>query len=592
MMKTALSLTSILRSPVFWLGAVMCLLGIIVLRFNGPNWKKSIINSDGRGYYYFLPAISTGDKTYTATLKSEEQIVGNSAPQLYILRSEEGKHVNKCYPGVALLQSPFYLLASGIDWLSGKTFNGYSDAHLLAFFWGALFFVFLSMVFFQKALTLFFGSAKYTWLVSILLVFGTNVWYQAFFYCGLSHHYSLFLLAVFCWNVLRYKQDGQLKYLIYTGLILGLLFLVRPTNILVLAFLPFLFGTWDSFFGVLKKLVRLKNGHLVSFFLSTCFVVAVLPFVTYWQTGHFFYWSYQGEGFDFGGKHLIETWFSYRAGILVLTPITLLALVGLFHWFRKDTYLLLTWLLPFILITYVLSSWWCWDYQSFFGHRGFTEFQFLFSFPLLVFLQVIRRSALKYTLLGLVLLYMGIRSYQKITVIYNQQRFTAYTYWKSILDFNDAIQDKYMVFANCKPYGKIVDSKELIQQSLRYEEFDSQKEFGQQTKYIIKDKRKNIRYFLEVHVNKQLLNDTDWRDVALVFAGESAAGEVVHYSSFPMYYFYKEGRKEWTVFDIQEEYYPFHDGTETMTIYIWNKGKKEFKVDDFRISLNKIDSQQ
>lgn len=591
-MKTPFSLFALLRNPIFWLGIAMCLLGLFILRLNGPNWKKSIINSDGRGYYYFLPALSTGDKTYESALESEKQIVGSSASQLYILQTEEGKHINKCYPGVAILQSPFYFLASGIDWLSGSDFNGYSDTHLLAFFWGSMLFVFLSIVFFRKSLVLFFGSSKYTWLVSILLVFGTNVWYQAVFYCGLSHHYSLFLFSVFCWNILRYKRDGHLKYLIYTGGILGLLFLVRPTNIMVLGFLPFLFGSWDSFLEGLKKLIRLKNGHLLSFVLSCVVVVSILPLVTYWQTGHFFYWSYQGEGFDFSGKHLVETWFSYRVGIFVLTPITLLALVGLFYWLRRKTYLFFAWLLPFIAITYVLSSWWCWDYQSFFGHRGFTEFQFLFSFPLVFSFQVIKNSVLKYTLLGLIIMYMGIRSYQKITVIYNQQRFTAYTYWKSLFDFNASIPDKYVVFANCQPYGKVVDSKELVPEELRYEEFDAQKEFGQQIKYKFKDKRKNIRYFNEVHVNKQLLGDTDWREVALTFVGESADGGIVHYSSFPMYHFYKEGRKEWTVFDIQEEYYPFADGTETMTIYIWNRGKKQFKVDDFRILFKKIDSQK
>ena len=591
-MKTPFTLTTLFRSPIFWLGVAMCLLGLVILRFNGPNWKKSIINSDGRGYYYFLPALSTADKTYQSTLESEKQIVGSSAPQLYILKTEEGKYTNKCYPGVAILQSPFYLLATGIDYLSGAGFNGYSDTHLLAFFWASMLYVFLSMVFFQKSMKLFFGSAKYTWLLSILLVFGTNVWYQAVFYCGLSHHYSLFLFSIFCWNVLRYKRDSHLKYLVYLGIILGLLFLVRPTNIMVLAFLPFLFGSRESFVEIWKLLFRFKNAHLISFVVSCGVVLAILPLITYWQTGHFFYWSYQGEGFDFSGKHLIETWFSYRVGIFVLTPITLFALAGLVYWLRKDRYLLITWLLPFVAITYVLSSWWCWDYQSFFGHRGFTEFQFLFLFPLLVSLQVIKSSGLKYSLLGLIMLYMGIRSYQKLTGIYNQQRFTAYTYWKSMFDFNSSVRDKYYVFANCQPYGRVVSSKELVPEKLRYEEFDENKEFGSGTDYFFTDKSKHIRYFCEVHINKQLLDEGDWRDVNVTFVGESVTGEIVHYSSFPMYHFYKEGRKEWSVFDIQEEYYPFFDSSHKMIVYIWNKGKKRFKVDDFRILLKKIDSRK
>ncbi len=581
-----------IRTPGFGLGVVMCLLGFLILWYNGPNWKKSIINSDGRGYYYFLPALSAGDKTYQSTLLAEKKIVGESATQLYILKTEEGKSVNKCYPGVAILQSPFYLFATAWDALSGAEFDGYSDAHILSFFWGSMLFVFLSMVFFQKTLTLFFGTEKYTWLFSILLVFGTNVWYQAFFYCGLSHHYSLFLFSVFCWNVLRYRQSPQKKYLFYTGVILGLLFLVRPTNVLVLTFVPFLFGSRDAFLMVLRRLFQLSNLHFLFLMLPSLAVLTLLPIITYWQTGHFFYWSYQGEGFDFGGKHLLETWFSYRAGIFVLTPITLLAFTGLVYWFRKDKYLFVAWLLPFVLITYILSSWWCWDYQSFFGNRGFTEFQFLMTFPLLFSFLVMKRVGLKFSLLVLILFYMGIRSYQKITVIYNQQRFTAYTYWKSMFDFNSAIPDKYLVFSNCQPYGKVVSYRQLVPQKMRYEEYSDQKEFGQILSDTFKDTRKGVRYFFELHVNKQLCEDTDWRGVSVTFAGESEKKELVHYSSYPMYQFYKEGKGKWKEFDIQEEYYPFAERSKTAIIYIWNSGKKRFKIDDFRVTIKKIDSRQ
>ncbi|WP_148235421.1 hypothetical protein [Fluviicola taffensis] len=558
------------------------------MSFHGPHWRNSIINSDGRGYYYFLPAVSTSDNTFEKTLQSEQKIVGKDAPQLYILKTEEGLAVNKCYPGVAILQSPFYATATLVDWIGGKNFDGYSDNHLIFFFFGSLLYVFLSILFFQKVLAIYFESSKYTWLVSIALIFATNVWYHGFFYGGLSHHYSLFLFSLFCWNILRYKRDYKMKFLIYLGIILGLLFLVRPTNMMILAILPFLFKTRDSFLGALKKILQVRNGQLAGFISAFLTILMLLPLITYWQTGHFFYWSYQGEGFDFSGKHLLETWISYRIGIFVHAPIALLSIIGLVYWLRTNRYLFVSWILPFITITYVLSSWWCWDYQSFFGHRGFIEFQFLFTFPLIVTLQIIRNSVVKYGLLTLVFGYMGIRSYQCVSGVYPKQRFTAYTYWKSILDFNYKIPNKYSILYNCQPFGTVVSTKELVPTELKNQKYDGSIEFGQGLTYHLKDRRRNIRYFFEFHLTKQLLEDSDWKDIEIIFAAQNKKEEQVYYYAFPLYSFYKEGKEKAIDFEIQEEVYPYANSSEKIGFYIWNRAKKQFKINDFSVVVKKI----
>src|SRR3954454_18800839 len=87
------------RTVLLALGLIGC--GVFVLKWNGANWRQGVVNSDGRGYYYFLPALIQGDSDYQLTRKQEEKAIGKPS-QLYILPTENGRSVNKCYPGVAL----------------------------------------------------------------------------------------------------------------------------------------------------------------------------------------------------------------------------------------------------------------------------------------------------------------------------------------------------------------------------------------------------------------------------------------------------------------------------------------------------------
>ncbi len=64
------------------------LIGVLVLKWQGKQWRNEVINSDGKGYYYFLPAIFQGEKDYRKTLKQEEEVMGKP-PQNYILKTEE-----------------------------------------------------------------------------------------------------------------------------------------------------------------------------------------------------------------------------------------------------------------------------------------------------------------------------------------------------------------------------------------------------------------------------------------------------------------------------------------------------------------------
>lgn len=574
------------------LALVFLLTGIAVLKGHGKNWRNEVINSDGKGYYYFLPALVQGENDYQKTLKQEEQVMGKP-PQNYILKTEEGKFVNKCYPGVALMQAPSFLLACGVDYLLGNSFHGYSDTHLYFFFWTNVLLLFLAVLLLRSNLANYFGQTRFTGLIAILTVCATNIGYQAFFYPALSHQYTFFLVNAWIYCFLKWRNTGKTGYLLWFAGVSGLLFLVRPTNVFFFLILPFLAKDWKTLKVLFTDLFQLRNGKLVQAFVVFLLPVSLLPLLTYWQTGHFFYWSYQGEGFIFNGSHWLETWISYRCGILLHTPLVILGGIGAFLSWKKDRFALSVLLIALACITFILSSWWCWDYQLFFGHRGFTEYQVITAFLLMYFVRLFRRSWIVYVLLALPVCYMAIRTYQKITGIYPIQKFTAVTYWKSLFDFDTQTKEKYVVWTNCQPYGKILATVDLMKGKERYRKVGVGSDPWTELTFEIPEAYKHCRFYLEIHANKKLLNPTeDWKGISIIFSGNSNSGEQTHYSGAPFYNYYLEGKEKWSGFDIAEEYNPSDDGTEKISVYIWNPENKPFEMDDFRATVKAITSKK
>jgi hypothetical protein len=130
-------------------------------------------------------------------------------------------------------------------------------------------------------------------------------------------------------------------------------------------------------------------------------MLAGLPQLLYWKwtSGHFFFYSYQGEGFHFSTPHIWEGLTSYKNGWLAYTPIMLLALAGIpLLWKQKSP-----WRWPIAVFLplhiYLTYSWWCWNYINGFGSRPMIESYALLSFPLALFLVTMskRRWTLRVT---------------------------------------------------------------------------------------------------------------------------------------------------------------------------------------------------
>jgi hypothetical protein len=286
--------------------------------------------------------------------------------------------VNKYTVGTALLQSPFFMINLWMEGVHNVPEDGYQESYHLSVFAASIFYLFCT-VFLLRLILISYGIEN--WIIKflqILLLFSTGVLHYSNFDASYSHIYSLFVVSLFIWTSRLFFTKQKMRYFVIAFGLIGLVFILRQVNILIIFFLPFLAGTWKVFIqGVL--LVVMEYKKLILGFLVLSFFLFIQLYTWYIQTGDWIIYSYQGEGFNWSNPEVLNVLFSYQKGLFVYTPILFVSLLGLIRLlYQKRFYLAVSWFLFFALLTYVLSSWWCWFYGASFGMRPFIDFYMVF----------------------------------------------------------------------------------------------------------------------------------------------------------------------------------------------------------------------
>jgi hypothetical protein len=385
---------------------VILLVGFFYLNnvFFFSRWENhDIINHDVIYYYSYLPAIFI---YHDPTFKFTDDLPPDFEGRIWYLTTEDNKRVPKMSIGVAVLQAPFFLLAHVYAKLFDIPANGYSWPYEMFIAISTVFYTLLALWFMMKWLELYFSKLIVVFTV-FAIAFGTNLLHYATYEVGMSHTYSLFLFAVFVWVTEKWHRNNYgLTYSFFLALLLGLITIVRPTNIII-ALLPLLYGV--------SGITDLKYQVIDIFGNAKLLGVALLGFILpvslqllFWKAGteHWIYYSYQNEGFYFTHPHILDGLFSYRKGWLVYTPIMVFSLLGIFFiskYAQEWKFNIPVWL---ILHVYIIYSWWCWWYGGSFGSRPMIEAYAVLSLPFAAFLTRIC-STCKSSKVMFGLLYIG-----------------------------------------------------------------------------------------------------------------------------------------------------------------------------------------
>lgn len=355
------------------------------------------------GYYVYLPSAfiyhDLGDLKLTLAKRAElkpESVVRKDDGSFQIEEAHAcGESIVIKYTyGTALLYAPFFFASHFYCTITHLyPADGFSLPFSFAIALSTLLYACLGLWILRKLLLRYFSDTL-TGITLLVIALGTHLFYFSVLNSGMAHPYLFCLYALLLLATDSYYTTGKPGYMLLIGLSCGLITLIRPDEIIALS-IPLL---WDV--GTLAEL-RARFQFLLSRSLqiAQALLIAALvifPQLLYWKhlSGHWLYYSYTQEGFDFLHPHLREGLFGFANGWLSYTPIMFFAVIGSFflpRYFRKGA-----WATYFFVLlhVYLIYSWWCWQYINGFGSRPMIETYPLLAFSLASFLYTIRNKVL------------------------------------------------------------------------------------------------------------------------------------------------------------------------------------------------------
>ncbi len=391
--------------------------------------SRNVIAWDVVGYYSYLPATFI-DKDLKLGFINAQNHQHYYGLKYAFIDDVQGHHVFKYPMGMAVLYAPFFLMAHALAEPLGYAPDGYSEIYQLFIEYSGLFYLLFGLIFLRRVLRMYYSETM-TGLSLFVIYFGTNLLCYSTLDAAMSHSYSFSLFAALLFCVARYYQNPKLPLMLLSGLLLGLLILVRPPNILF-GLLIVLFGVRDVS-GVKERLFFIAQhyGHLLALLGTVALVL--LPQFLYWHyvTGHYLVFSYGEEGFFFGKPHLWQCLLGFRKGWLIYSPVFFFALTGLYVMRKQRSHVFLsTLLLVLPLYLYIVSSWWCWWYGGSFSLRPMIDLYPLLCIPLAACLVAIGSLAKRqrYLFSGLLAFLVVLNICQTFQYKYNIIHYDAMTF--------------------------------------------------------------------------------------------------------------------------------------------------------------------
>ena len=346
------------RGTFIALAALACLTGYVYAYASGRAGTP--IRSDAFSYYVYLPAWGLyHDPSLQAV--ADDCCGGEFPDWTAIIRWPFTRQWVDAHPiGEAVLIAPFFAAAHLLTRWTNLSPDGFTPYYQHAAGLAGLSYVLAGLWFLHRLLSRHHSRGIVTTTL-VLLLTGTSLYHYATFDSVWSHAFSFALCAAFLERVDAWAPGhGGLRDEAVLGAICGLMVLVRHTN----AIIPLVFaGT-----------VMLRARYLP---VAGIAVAAAVVFPQLWiyhhATGQWLVRSYGSLGFTFAAPHLGGVLFSPRKGMFFYAPLLLAAVAG-FLWLPAA---LRRWRAPAVIVflanTYLIASWWDWQFGASFGHRGFVD---------------------------------------------------------------------------------------------------------------------------------------------------------------------------------------------------------------------------
>ncbi len=399
-----------------------------ILNVGSYKSRFSPLADDVKYYYCYLPAIFIHHDIH---LKYYDEDSSRYAYQIVPLKAPNGNNLIKMTCGVAVYCSPFFFVAHFYS-LHWGTPDGYSTPYKMWLIFGGAFYCCLALFFLRKILLRYF-SDRVTTLTLLSIYLGTNLFYYSYFEGLMSHVYAFFSFVMVLWFTLRWHAKPQWSNAFALGFFCGMSLLVRPTDGIIIL-IPLLYGVYSRE-TLISKSQLFKKKFLQLLIAALAFLLPNSLQIWYWKaiTGHWIFYSYLGEKFNWLHPHILDGLFSYRKGWLLYTPVMLFAIAGLFFCRKRLKEFYFPVVTFFVINAYLVFTWWCWWYGGSFGMRTMIESYALLAFPMAVMFEIL----LKQKILRLISLFVvaclitlnQIQTFQYRHQIIHWDSMTRQAYW-------------------------------------------------------------------------------------------------------------------------------------------------------------------
>lgn len=348
------------------------------------RWQDHfIIRHDVSGYYNYLPGAFLRNNLY---YENHADIQGKEIHLAEPNKTPDGRLYNKYTMGMAYMYTPFFMGSVVCAKISGHKIDGYTVPFQIGILLSGWFYMILGLLYTRRILR-FFYSEQVALLTVTLVAFATNLLYYGTYEAGMTHTADFALFAALIYYSWKHWLVPKKRYFAAIILTVSLLTLIRPVNGLAVL-IPLFFNSERKF--ALKKHLQYAISSKINIALTALILFLVFfPQLLYWKmgTGHWIYYSYQNEGFNFSKPEIMNGLFSYRKGWFVYTPVWILFIPGLFFLHRKNKKLPVFIFGFFLVYIFFIFSWWSWYYGGSFGSRAMIDIYPLLALPLAAFVN-------------------------------------------------------------------------------------------------------------------------------------------------------------------------------------------------------------
>ena len=411
---------------------MLCLLGYAFVYATGRADRP--IRSDGFSYYVYLPSWFLFHDT-TLSAVAQDCCGGVYPAYTAIIRWPTTRRWVNAHPiGVAIMQAPLFMVAHALTRWTNLSPDGFTLYYQHATGLSGLLWVIAGLAVLGRTLRRHF-SDEITAATLATILLGTNLYHYATFDSFYSHPYSFFLLAAFLELTERWYEIPRNGVSVLLGIVAGLIVLTRHTNALFLIFFPLYNVTNLSALGARLTLLNHQRWLVATMLLVAAVVVSPQLAIYHQATGRVFVSSYGELGFNFASPRFVQVLFGVQKGLFFWSPILLASCAG-FIWLARSRNSARAFVVPALLFllmdTYVIASWWDWQFGASFGHRGFVDTLPVFAIGVAgCFSPVAAHQQLRRPVAVLVVLFIALNLFQMLQ------------YWNHVLPVSDTTWDQY-----------------------------------------------------------------------------------------------------------------------------------------------------